>query len=404
MKIALATERFDSHCGGIEGFAFELARHLLRLKHEVHVVGQHFCETSREMPIVPHRLRSARSLLRRDSAAEKQLRSIGADIIHDMGVTCYADVFSPLNGSPLAQWQRRWASACWWRRPFARALGGWQRQYRQQLCLARRQLEESDSIVLASSERIAEEYHTLHGFPPDRIRVVHPGVDIKKFSPHVRKLKGETTRRKLGIGSQELFLLAFEDEHDEASWRLLFLAVKRLNAKRIPSRLVIGARHCRPSATRMADRFGVASHVTHVGTVADLIPYYAAANVLLVTARKAVASPSVLEAAACGLPSITSRENGNAELLTDGTDGFILANFSPAGLAERVEAMQNPTLAERMGRAARRTAMKYPANRSYDRVVRLYEQVVQARQNSPSRDILQLSRDVSSNVATRRAA
>lgn len=404
MKIALATERFDSHRGSTEGYAFELARHLVRLKHEVHVVARHFSETSREMPIIAHRLRSTRSLLRRDSAAEKQLRSIGADVIHDMGVTCYADVFSPLDGSPLVRWQRRWASAPWWSRPFARALGGWRPQYRQQVCLARRQLEESDSIVLASSERVAEDYRTLHGFPPDRIRVVHPGVDIKKYSPHVRKLRGETTRRKLEIGPQELFLLAFEDEHDQASWRLLFLAVKRLKARKIPSRLVIGARHCPPSASRMANHFGVASHVLHVGTVADSIPYYAAANVLLVTASSAVASPSILEAAACGLPSITCRENGSAELLTDGTDGFILANLSPAGLADRVEAMQNAALAERMGRAARRTAMKYPVDRSHNQVVRLYEQIVETRQNRPSRDILKLPRDVASNVAARRAA
>ena len=403
MKIALATESFDSR-GGSQGFAFELARYLVDLNHEVHVVGRHFCETSREIPIVPHRLGSGRSPVRRDSAAEKQLRAIGADVIHDMGITCHADVFSPLDGSPLVQWQQRWASASWWSRPFARALSRWQPQYRQQVCLARRQLEESDSIVLASSELVAEDYRTLHGFPADRIRVIHPGVDIKKYSPHVRKLRGETTRRKLGIGSQELFLLAFEDEHDQASWQLLFLAVKRLKARKIPSRLVIGARHCSPSADRMADRFGVASHVTHVGTIADSIPYYAAANVLLVTASSAVANPSVLEAAACGLPSITSSENGNAELLTDGTDGFILADLSPAGLADRVEAMQNRTQAERMGRAARRTAMKYPADRSHDQIVRLYEQIVEARQNRSSRDILKLSRHASSNVAKRRAA
>jgi glycosyltransferase involved in cell wall biosynthesis len=406
MKIALALESFDPQRGDREACTFELARHLLRLNHDVHVVAQDFSKAGLEIPIVPHRIRATRSPLRRAATAEAALRSLRADVVHDLGITWYADVFTPPVGSPLGMQQRQLAGAAWWTRPLKRLSLQWSPRARQQAELARRQLDHADSIAIALSEMVAHDYRTIHGLPAERIRVVHPGVDIKKFSPHIRKLRRETTRRKLGIDSKNLLLFSVADECQQGAWSLTFRALRRLAARRVPVRLVIAAPNRAASPQKLADRFGVADRVTVVGAVADRLPYYAAADVLLSPTLYAPFSLAVLEAAACGIPCITTRQNGTADLLTDGGDSCILDRHSAADLAERIELFRDPARCERMGRAARRTAMQYALERSVAKIAQIYDEVVEARTqaNAEAPDILTLPRKIRRDSATRRAA
>lgn len=403
MKIALALESFDPHRGDTEALTFELARQLIRLNHEVHVVAQHFSEAGLELPIVPHRIRATRSPLGRAKAAETKLRSLRADVIHDMGISGHADVFTSYIGSPIGMWQRQLAGVPWWSRPLRRTGLRLISHYRQQAELARRQLEQSDSIAVAVSEMVAGDYRSIHGLSAERIRVVYGGVDIKKFSPHIRKLRRGTTRRNLGVGTKELLLLSLADGDHQGTWALTFQALRRLNAKQVPARLVIVGENRAAPPRKLADRLGVAKNVKIVGPVSDLIPYFAAADVYLSPTLYAPCSLAVLEAAACGLPCITTRQNGATDLLTDGTDSRVLKRHSAVELADCIESFRDPERCERMGRAARRTAMKHTLDRHVDRILQIYEEVVEARgQAEPS--ILTLSHNTRPSSTVRRAA
>lgn len=401
MKIALALQSFDPHGGDLEASTFELARRLLALKNDVHVVAEHFSEAGLEVPIVPHRLRTIRSPLRRAAAAEAELRSIEADVVHDMGITWYADVFTSPVGLPSRVWQRRLRGTAWWARPLKRAGARLNPRNGQRAELLRRQLDESDSICVAHSEMEADDYRSLHGLPDDRIRVVYSGVDIKKFSPHTRKLRRETTRRKLGIGSKDMLLLSVADESREGTWKLVFRALRRLVSKRVPAFLVVAGVNGVSFPEKLADRFGIAKHVKVVDQVSDRIPLYAAADALLAPAFYAPSDVAVLEAAACGLPSITTRENGVSELLTDGTDGYVLGRHSANDLAERMVSFGDAACCDRMSRAARRTAMKCTLDRSVDKIVQIYREVVEER---GERRILAIPGMGAGDSAVRRAA
>ncbi|NLS97008.1 MAG: glycosyltransferase family 4 protein [Planctomycetaceae bacterium] len=405
MKIALALESFDPQSGEMEALAFEFARGLLRLNHEVHVVAQHFSKAGSEIPIVPHRIGSSRSPLRRAAAAEAKLRPLRADVVHDLGITWYADVFSSRDGSALGEQQRQLADAAWWARPFKRMVIRRSPRRRQQAELAIRQLDGDDSIVLAPSQMVARDYCVIHDLAPERVRVVHPGVDIKKFSPHIRKLRREAVRRRLGIDARTLLLLALADDYQQGTWHVVFRALRRLSGKRVPAHLVVvGDRRVTPPQ-RLVDRFGLAENVTVVGPIDDRLPYYAAADVLLVPTRYAPFSLSLLEAAACGLPSITTQGNGAAELFTDGSD-IHLFDGGAADLADRVERFRDSARAERMGLAARRTAMKHPLDRSFSQVVATYEEVATARARAVRNDgaVLALEHAAGSDFVHRRAA
>jgi len=85
----------------------------------------------------------------------------------------------------------------------------------------------------------------------------------------------------------------------------------------------------------------------------------------------------VLEALASGLPVVTSRFNGAAELLTEGEQGYVISD--PADIDEllnRLGTLMAPDLRRRMGQAARELALKHTFDRNVDAVVEVYEEVV----------------------------
>ena len=88
----------------------------------------------------------------------------------------------------------------------------------------------------------------------------------------------------------------------------------------------------------------------------------------------------LLEAAASGLPLLVSRENGAAELLTDGVEGLLLADPADAhALAEQLQRMLEPSLREPMGIAARQLAAQHTLQRNYEEILAIYQQTAQSR-------------------------
>ncbi|MGH7896932.1 MAG: glycosyltransferase, partial [Candidatus Binatia bacterium] len=91
-------------------------------------------------------------------------------------------------------------------------------------------------------------------------------------------------------------------------------------------------------------------------------------------------SLAVLEAWASGLPVITSRMNGAAELMAAGREGLIVED--PANVAEVASAMQSLLEAETraaMERPARALAEANSLGTSFGRIVEIYESILERR-------------------------
>ena len=68
---------------------------------------------------------------------------------------------------------------------------------------------------------------------------------------------------------------------------------------------------------------------------------------------------SLLEAASCGRPLITTDMPGCREIVTDGVNGFLVPPRDALALADALEKLvRDPDLRERMGRAGREMVLK----------------------------------------------
>jgi UDP-glucose:(heptosyl)LPS alpha-1,3-glucosyltransferase len=99
---------------------------------------------------------------------------------------------------------------------------------------------------------------------------------------------------------------------------------------------------------------------------------FAAADVFVHLTAHDACSLATLEAMACGLPVITTRQNGAADGITNEQEGYVLDQPDTASLAARLLTLRDPARREAMGNAARRLAERHDFAASVDKLEELY--------------------------------
>lgn len=156
--------------------------------------------------------------------------------------------------------------------------------------------------------------------------------------------------------------------------RVLARVRKRLPAAEL---IMVGDGPERGAAESLAHELGLTAAVEFMGKqdhVERLLPQ---ADVLLLPSELESFGLAVLEAMACGVPSVATRTGGLPELITHGQDGFLEGVGDLDAQAERVVSLlTDPELHASMAHAARRTAeTRYDATRIIPHYERFYRAV-----------------------------
>lgn len=198
-------------------------------------------------------------------------------------------------------------------------------------------------------------------YPPERIVVAYNGVDAERFSPAGRASVRALRRQALGIGRDAVVVLFVGGGFARKGLGPLLEALGRLRSRGTDLHLVVVGGGATGAWRRRAGRLGLADRVIFVGHVPDPEGYYAAADIFALPTFFDPFANATLEAMASGLPVITSRMNGAAEILTPGVDGYVLEDpASPQELTGRLAALADADLRRSLGEAARRTALRFP--------------------------------------------
>jgi N-acetyl-alpha-D-glucosaminyl L-malate synthase BshA len=128
----------------------------------------------------------------------------------------------------------------------------------------------------------------------------------------------------------------------------------------VPSRLLmVGDGPDRGPAEALARQLHIEERVIFLGKqlhVSDLLPV---ADALLLPSEMESFGLAALEAMACGVPPVASRVGGLPEVVTDGTDGFLLPVGDIDGMAQAaLSLLTDPSRHSMMAGAARQTAQE----------------------------------------------
>jgi len=206
------------------------------------------------------------------------------------------------------------------------------------------------------------------GVRPERVRVIHPGVDSVRFTPDPGARAAAPAFLYVGRLKR----------YKGVDTALQALAVARRT--RPDLRLdIAGSGDHRPALEGLARSLGLADSVTFHGfvTEAEKIQLLRAAWANVFPSPKEGWGITVVEAGACGTPSLASDSPGLRDSVRDGETGFLVPHGDAEALAARMLALAaDPSLVQRLGAGGRAFAEAHTWERSAEATERHLQDII----------------------------
>jgi D-inositol-3-phosphate glycosyltransferase len=228
-------------------------------------------------------------------------------------------------------------------------------------------VDEADRLI-ANTEDEARQLTSIHHADPARIDVVHPGVDLRVFTPGDKA----AARAALGLAADEQ-VVAFVGRIQPLKAPDILLRAAAKMTDRYPRLrvLVVGG----PSGSglqapdmlvRLAAELGISARVMFLQPQprTDLVTVYCAADLVAVPSHSESFGLVAIEAQACGTPVVAAAVGGLPVAVRDGVSGALVSGHDVDDWADTIGAML-----DRTGSAMSRAAVAHAANFSWARTV-----------------------------------
>jgi glycosyltransferase involved in cell wall biosynthesis len=212
--------------------------------------------------------------------------------------------------------------------------------------------------IIAVSHFTKWELTNYYKIPPNKIQVIHNGVDIKKFRPATDKRKVKTA---LGLNPDDLAIVSVGRLYARKG---LFTLIESMPAvtKRFPNaKFIISGKGQSDEIHKLnahAELLGVKGNIVFTGYTPDkeLPKLYQAADIFAFSTFYEHHPFAVLEALATGLPVVTTTVGGIPETIENGKNGLLVPPFNSKRFSEAIlYFLEHHAEAAEMGAKARQT-------------------------------------------------
>jgi UDP-glucose:(heptosyl)LPS alpha-1,3-glucosyltransferase len=380
MKLALCYESVIPARGGAETYIADLARRLAADGHAVHLFAGEWDADALPPGIQYHRLplpRGPRWLRpwRFGASLVKALADFPELVSMGFNRTWGQDVQYPLAGLHLASVD---GNHCKYANPFMRGvarlvrsfdLAHWSFRF-----VEHRQYVTNHPLIVTNSRMVREHFHQYYGIHPEDVRVVHSAIDPDRFAQADRPRRRLEFRQEWNLKPNDVVALFVAMNYRLKGIEPLLHAVSRLRHDDRFRLLIVGNAKTAPWQ-RLARRLGVESQVRFLGPRKDVHHCFFASDFLVHPTFYDPCSLVALEAMACGLPVVTTRANGAAELMTPPRDGFVVDDpHDHRRLAACIEQLLDPAVRQSCSAAARRAAAQWTFDAHYRMLLRVLEE------------------------------
>jgi len=215
------------------------------------------------------------------------------------------------------------------------------------------------------------------GIPPERVSVIHDGIDLARFSPSAQD---RSARGELGIGPEEFVAGTTGRLASRSKDVATLLRAARLVLDQAPRVRFLLVGRSDAGLEEMARDMGLGKRVLFTGFREDVPALLSAMDLYLQTSIREALSSSVLEAMAMARPVVATRVGGIPEVVSEGETGYLCEPGDANGLARAVlRLMEDGDLRLSMGsRARRRVERLFSAQGKAERVEGLYRALLEA--------------------------
>jgi glycosyltransferase involved in cell wall biosynthesis len=381
-RLCIVTHTFLPHVGGIEKVVYEQSKRLMKLNYEPTVVTNRI-DTPKTYVVDGIDVQCYESLntgfrlgipysIPTPTSLETFLRAVRAsDIVHAHGHPYITSLLA-------AKLAKRYS------KPFVLTQHNTFIQYDSMfnnverlndLVVGKETLREADRIITVSNA--TKEYVLSLGAKPDKIRVLHNGVDLIHFRPLPRKR--EEMRRKLGISHNSIVALTVR--------RLVYkngidtlIESANIAVKKNPKVVffVVGKGPDQNAVQARIQQLGIENNFRLTGFVSDkdLPFYYNAADFFVLPSKSGEGLPLVaLEAMACGLPVIATNTGGISEILMKDYGKLVPPN-QPELMAKAIFEYSRADLFSHRLELRATVEEKYNWDKNVETLVGIYEELI----------------------------
>jgi len=282
-------------------------------------------------------------------AWDRIVHGVNLDLVCSAGINCPDALLIVVHVvfHRLAELQRNsWASGF-------RAWHRW--LYYRTLCALEYRLYRDPRVGLAAVSRHTAKQLSLY-FGRRDVSVSPYGVDTKFFHPGALVSLRDAARRRWKFTPHEMILLLIGNDWRNKGLPALLEAASL--CRDLPLRLLIVGQDNPAPFVSNARQLNLLDRVTFASPSADILSFYAAADVLVSPSLEDSFNLPCLEAMACGLPVILSPNAGISEWVQSGTNAVLLADpRDSVELAGAIRALlADPEHRRQLGENARRTA------------------------------------------------
>ena len=381
MRVAQVVSTFPPYHGGMGNMAYSYALGLSRMGHHVEVFCPEFCKVEREIaaPFRIHRLKPWVEV--RNSAFLPQLftRLGGFDVV---------DLHYPFYGGAEVVYLMKMFKKSRFKLVinfhmdnFGKGIMG---------LFFRMNAARLTPLILRSADRIIvtsfdyAKHSSVAGIyadVPNKFTAIPPGVDIDRFKPgnkHILLMDKYSIRKDDKV---VLFVGGLDRAHSFKgisflieAWRGLGLAKAKL--------LIVGQGDLRETYTRLAAEMGLRNNVLFADPVEDghLPDYYNLADLFVLPSVNSSEAFGIvlIEAMACGVPTVASDLPGLRSVIRDGKTGFLFETRDSQGLLNAMRRiLTDPDLRAQMSIEARSTAVnEYSQVGIWKRLERFYKDLL----------------------------
>ena len=326
MKIWLLRRRYNP-AGGAERYTQRLAAWLHHRGHEVWIAAESWPDPSNEDYHLKRLPSNGLAAFAR--ACSRHVVDPGDGLIFSLERTSRQHVFRAGDG----------VHSCWLKRrsrhqsSAARLWTSWSRKHQAILAMEKRVFTpEATDWILANSSLVRREILANSDYPAERIRVIHPGVDLTRFQACPDASRKNEVRRALRL-PQDAVVWCFVGSGFERKGLLWAIQISAALRSQGVWLAVLG-HGVRRRYLQAAAALQYEDRLCFMPEGTSSLDVYHASDAFILPTIYDPCSNATLEAAACGLPVITTEANGAVEW----TRGVALAD--PSRTDECVEQCQ----------------------------------------------------------------
>ena len=302
--------------------------------------------------------------------ARQQLKTIQSDLVQSHERIPGCDIFRAGDGVHRVWLEQRSRTLGFFSRLFMQLS-----PYHAYLLMTEKRLFEHPKLraVICNSNMVKNEIVEHFHIDESKLHVIYNGIDTAEFHPAIKQNKLEL-RNKIGISVDKTVFLFVGSGYARKGLSQVLQALTALPENAVL--IIVGYDKNEKSFRRQAEKLGLLSRVIFRGPQKNVKDSYAVADVFILPTLYDPFPNAVVEAMACGLPVITSRKSGAAEVITDYQNGFVCDALDTEKMSRSMQILCDKNLAGRMGLNARKTAESFDIAMATNSLVNLYKELL----------------------------